>query len=157
MLTNIKVSILHRAGLLIVLLLFFFSIACYETPRGTRTFYGLTPPVKQTVQTEEFCNSLALPLESVFLESRIQSKRESGVVTNIYSTEKSCNEINLFFRDMLIHKGWQLVEAERGSYFPSIFETHYKFELNPNELGVSCNDLKDYRGTKRFYVSCVWN
>lgn len=156
MCNNVDNIITNWVRILIVIIFFLFSVACCKKPEASRTIYGLVPLEKSTVQTEELCNSLAIPSEAILLESRIQSKKESAVITKVYSTEKPCHEINLFFRDTLVPKRWQIIPSDTYTKFFNL-ETHYGFELEDNKIGITCGDLRDYCGIKRFYISCSWN
>jgi hypothetical protein len=132
-----------------------FVGACCERKEPTRKVYGLTPMLEKTVETENLCKALALPSKSIFLETQISSKRESGAVTNIYSTQLSCREINLFFREQLFSKNWKIIHSDENPRFP--LDSYNIFQLESFEIGIECNDIRDYCGTKKFYVSCSWH
>lgn len=124
-----------------------------DNVNGERTVYGIEPE-EETIVVEQICNDLLLPEESVRLKTDIISKRDSGLVTHTFSTEQKCIAVDNFFRQSLSSRGWKLERATRGGLiFPEITLEASSGDWN---IYLGCEDMRDFRGVRRFKVSCQW-
>jgi hypothetical protein len=142
------------SGLCVALLLVFIvvSFGC-ENMNGERTVSGKLPLESNTEEAERINNSLTLPEGSVLLETRILSKAESAVVTKKYSTQYDCKEVDSYFRKYLTANNWSFLYFTPGR-FPQ--DTYSTFSRDDFEIGVWCQQMRDYRGIRKFYISSSW-
>lgn len=145
----------NRLFIPIVVVLTLLAISCAsENMNGERTVSGKLPLESKTVEAERIADSLIPPTGSILLETRITSKEDLGVVVKKYSTDFHCKEIDAYFQDYLTSIGWKLFSrAERGEFNHAYSSS---FSMNEFKIRVSCEELRDFRGIRRFYLSCYW-
>jgi len=137
----------------LVAVLSFSQIAC-ENMNGERTVFGKIPIEPKTEEAERIVDSLVMPPSSSVLETRITSKDNMGVVTRKYSTEQQCEENDLYFHTTLVPSGWTPRSAEtHGLIFP---KTESTFSRGEFKVDVSCDNMRDFRGIRKFYLTCSW-
>lgn len=127
---------------------------CSPKMNGERTVYGRIPLAKNTVEAERICDSMKLPEASVLLETRIYSKQDSGVVTKVYSTNHHCLAVDQFFSGSLIENDWTWLTREVREGFFESGDTRNTYSSDGFNISVDCGEMKDFRGVRRFYVSC---
>jgi hypothetical protein len=141
---------------IIVLFAFICSIlisGC-ENRNGERTVRGKVPLEDKTVEAEQMCNSFPLPAGSNRLETEITSKSYMGSVTNRYSTDYDCQEIDDFFRTFLLSQSWKQARREKSGFLA--IDTYSTFKSDPFLVEVWCTQMKDFRGVREYYVTCHW-
>lgn len=150
---NFNRSSLDKPMRIFVLIIFVLASGC-ENMDGERTVSGKLPLESRTIEAELIADSLVTPEGSALLETRILSKAELGVVTKKFSTNHHCQDIDTFFRDYLMSDGWHHLSTEKRAFID--LEISSSFSREGFKIEVSCNELKDFRGIRIFYITCSW-
>lgn len=139
---------------LVLFTTFFVSTFGCENMNGERSVSGKLPLEEKTVKAEQIADSLALPEGTSYLETRIISKTDLGVVAKKFSTIYHCDEIDLSFHDVLVSNGWKYLRTERKGLFG--LDIYSSFSRDEFKIEVLCGELKNFRGIRTFYITCFW-
>ena len=149
-----------RFRTLIFLAIFLLAIAfcvCIsgcENMNGERTVFGKIPLESETIKAEQIVDSIPVPSGSFLLETSITSKDNSGVAVKKYSTDSQCDQVDSYLHDSLAANDWKFLGTFRKGFFSDkIISSYY---ANGFHIEVSCDDIKDFRGIRKFYISCSW-
>ncbi len=131
------------------------SSSTCENMNGERTISGKIPLEQNTVKIEEACNQLELPPSSSRLETRITSKSSLGSVTNKFSTDLECPEVDTFFGTTLPVHGWQKSRQETRQSWLST-DTYSTYQQGVYSIEVDCLGSRGISGVRKYYLTCHW-